>query len=96
MQPFVCLGPLQAFQALATCAKVLQDKDLRAKLDARREDAALRKMAQEAAAAQERERAWRVARGEELPDAGAQVWHVNFVHTSSCVGSAERRSGNVL
>lgn len=59
--------PRQAFQAVATSAKVLQDPGLRSALDARRSDAVLRKMAEAEAERQERERALRVARGEEAP-----------------------------
>lgn len=55
---------------MATAAKVLQDSGLRSALDERRADLELRKKAEAAAAAQERERQWRVARGEEVLVAG--------------------------
>ncbi|KAG2444929.1 hypothetical protein HXX76_001665 [Chlamydomonas incerta] len=60
----------EAFQAVATAAKVLQDSALRGALDERRADLELRKRAEAAAAVQERERQWRVARGEEVLVAG--------------------------
>ncbi|KAL6747468.1 hypothetical protein V8C86DRAFT_3033753 [Haematococcus lacustris] len=54
-----------AFQAVTIAAKTLQDGGLRLALDAEREDAELRRRAIEAVQQQERERQWRVARGEE-------------------------------
>lgn len=54
-----------AFQAVVAAAKKLQDVGARAALDAAREDAELRKMAEAEAVRIERERAWRIARGED-------------------------------
>ncbi|GIL91130.1 hypothetical protein Vretimale_9578 [Volvox reticuliferus] len=69
IHPDKCSHPLahEAFQAVAASAKVLQDSEARSALDERRADAELRRRAEAAAEAQERERAWRVARGEEVP-----------------------------
>lgn len=61
----------EAFQAVATAAKTLQDSGARGALDAAREDVELRKAAIAAAQAEERARQWRVARGEE--PAGGRV-----------------------
>eukprot|EP00887_Chlorella_sp_A99_P006302 scaffold3.g6302.t1 len=51
-------------RAVSVAAKHLQDTELRAAVDERREDARLRRLAAEHVAQQERERQWRVARGE--------------------------------
>ncbi|GFR39678.1 hypothetical protein Agub_g150 [Astrephomene gubernaculifera] len=76
IHPDKCAHPLahEAFQAVATAAKVLQDSGLRTALDERRADAELRRAAEAAAAQQERERAWRIARGEEVAAAGPGGW----------------------
>ncbi|EIE21657.1 DnaJ-domain-containing protein [Coccomyxa subellipsoidea C-169] len=52
-----------AFDAVNKAAKDLQDAGKRSAIDADREDARLRRLAEEMAAQQERERQWRVARG---------------------------------
>ena len=56
--------PHHCMQAVSVAAKHLQDVGLRKAVDDRREDARLHKLAEEHVAQQERERQWRVARGE--------------------------------
>ncbi|KFM26150.1 Protein CAJ1 [Auxenochlorella protothecoides] len=60
-------GAADAFQAVARAAKELQDLGLRAAVDARREEAALRREFEAEQAVAERQRAWRIARGEATP-----------------------------
>jgi hypothetical protein len=77
-----------AFQAVTAAAKVLQDTELRSALDAEREDRELRAKAQAAAIAEERARAWRVARGEEAPSTagpGNAEYEYRSVHVALSV-----------
>ncbi|KAL4855003.1 DnaJ subfamily C member 14 [Chlorella vulgaris] len=53
-----------AFQAVTAAAKELQDSELRSKVDARRQEAELRREFVAQAAVAERARQWRMARGE--------------------------------
>jgi len=57
-----------AFQAVAIAAAELQDPERRAAMDNRRKQAAERKEAEAFYAQQERDREWRVARGEATPE----------------------------
>eukprot|EP00798_Chlamydomonas_sp_ICE-L_P030369 gene30369-35375_t len=56
-----------AFQAVSKASKLLQDPDARKVLDDRLEEAKLRKAANAMAEQHERDRAWRIAKGEEDP-----------------------------
>jgi curved DNA-binding protein CbpA len=66
IHPDKCAHPEapKAFQAVAAAAAELQDATRRADADERRKDSALRKEFAEFAAQQERDRQWRMARGE--------------------------------
>lgn len=69
VHPDKCSHPAaqEAFQAVSKAAQLLQDTQQRAAHDAAQADAALRQRAVAAAAAAEREVAWRKARGEAVP-----------------------------
>ena len=64
-------GAQSAFQAVSKAAGVLGDAAARKRVDERKEEMELRRMAVAAAAVEERARAWRVARGEETAEAAA-------------------------
>lgn len=69
VHPDKCSHPAaqEVFQAVSKAAQMLQDVQLRKQLDDQREDVQLRQQALAAAAAAEREVAWRKARGEAVP-----------------------------
>jgi curved DNA-binding protein CbpA len=75
VHPDKCRHPAaqEVFQAVSKAAQLLQDAQQRAAHDAAQADAALRQQAVAAAAAAEREIAWRKARGEAVPGELAAV-----------------------
>jgi curved DNA-binding protein CbpA len=75
VHPDKCSHPAaqEVFQAVSKAAQLLQDAQQRAAHDAAQADAVLRQQAVAAAAAAEREVAWRRARGEAVPGELAAV-----------------------